>query len=89
MEVQHCTAGVFYCENSNIFTQENDFTSVEVLNGQDVPEERAWKGLQEQLKLETMESEGENNTAFSTPHRSGAGSALLLVREVEVGKKDR
>lgn len=75
MEVQHCTAGVFYCENSNIFTQENDFMSVEVLNGQDVPEERAWKGLQEQLKLETMESEGKIRQL--SPHHTGLGQAQL------------
>lgn len=60
--------------------------SVEVLYSKDVPEERAWKGLQEQLKLESMESEGKITQL--SPHHTGlgAGSALLLVREVEIGK---
>lgn len=49
--------------------------SVEVLNGQDVPEERAWKGLQEQLKLETMESEGKITQL--SPHHTGLGQAQL------------
>lgn len=67
--------GVFYCENSNIFTEENDFMSAEVLYGQDVPEERARKGLQEQLKLESMESEGKITQL--SPHRTGVGQAQL------------
>jgi len=49
--------------------------SVEVLYGQDVSEERAQKGLQEQLKLESAKSEGKMMQL--SPHHTGVGQARL------------
>lgn len=83
---RHCDKGpVWRCSTAQqeYFTvkiatfshRKNDFTSVEVLYGQDVSEERAQKCLQEQLKLESAKSEGKMMQL--SPHHTGVGQARL------------